>query len=160
MCLQIIYIWYLFIKRILPLNNLQWFICHKSKRNQSYWLALYNTLITPFQKGDPLQGVFKAWQWNASDIDSSVLELLIMSRAPSLLWFLGPIWPRVLVLFKVPSTVQIIGFSHLLRFIITSFLKLYTQCKLPRNTWYIELIMLNNNTWIHLTVCKQIINIW
>ena len=31
--------------------------------------------------------------------------------------------------------------------------------ELDRNTWWIELLMLNSNIWNHLTVCKQVINI-
>ena len=31
--------------------------------------------------------------------------------------------------------------------------------KLDRNTGLTELLMLNSNTWNHITVCKQMINI-
>ena len=43
---------------------------------------------------------------------------------------------------------------------IISFLKpAKSKYSIPqKNTWYIELLMLNSNTWKHLNVSKQMIN--
>ena len=56
---------------------------------------------------------------------------------------------------------QIELFNNLLRIII-SYLKPYKLCKLfvlDKETWWIELLILNRNTWNHLTVWEQIMNI-
>ena len=39
------------------------------------------------------------------------------------------------------------------------FCKQMINIKLDRNTWLIEFLMLNKNTWYHLSVCEQMINI-
>ena len=40
MCLEIIYLMYMF-KKDLGLNNLQWLICHKTKPNSIYSIYMY-----------------------------------------------------------------------------------------------------------------------
>ena len=57
---------------------------------------------------------------------------------------------------------QIKLFNHLLELLLfviwnhTSVSKLF---ELDVNIWWIELLMLNSNTWNHLAVCEQMSNI-
>ena len=71
------------------------------------------------------QWVSWIWHETASNGEAPVLELWVIWSTPSLPLLPGPLWPEVVISVRIPCMGQI------------------------------ELLMLDNKNWNHLTVCKQ-----
>ena len=91
------------------------------------------------------------WLWGSSH-GFLGMSIFLFPLIPGPFW-LGWIGPVI-----VEARDQVELFTHLLR--IMSYLKINCLCKLSishKNTWWIEIRMLNGNNWNHLTVCKLIL---
>ena len=85
---------------------------------------------------------------NSADGEPPVLEIWRMWSIPSLPLLPRPLWPGLVVPVMVLSMVQTEPFNYLLD------LKLFNGVQTNFLYW-IELLVLDKNTWNHLTMCKQ-----
>ena len=56
------------------------------------------------------------------------------------------------------SLLVALDYDHQIYLLISNHIAVCKLFVLGRNTWLIELLMFYNNTWNHLTVCKQMIS--